>query len=92
MTAIVKFVKDNKGNVLVYKLQDNSLLWSLNPSQNVVKDQSNKEMFRIQSDASFGRNPFVLKYKEVDCSLCEPPIVATNFNDFLVELSEKFFF
>lgn len=92
MSAIVKFIKDEKGNVLVYKTQDNSLLWSINPSQNVIKDPSNKETFKIQSDASFGRNPFVLKYKEVDCLLCEPPIVATNFNDFLIELSRNFFF
>lgn len=92
MSAIVKFVKDEKGNVLVYKTQDNSLLWSINPAQNVVKDPSNKETFKIQSDVSFGRNPLVLKYEEVDCLLCEPPIIANNFNDFLIELSNKFFF
>ncbi|RUT67738.1 hypothetical protein D0817_24865 [Flavobacterium cupreum] len=92
MSAIVKFVKDEKGNVLVYKIQDNSLLWSMNPAQNVTKDQSNKETFKIQSDVSFATNPFVMKYKEVDCSQCEPIIVATNFNDFLIELSRNFFF
>jgi hypothetical protein len=92
MSAIVKFVKDGNGNVMLYKTQDNSLIASFSPDQNIVRDSSDANKFRIQSVASFGVNSFVLDYREVDCNLCEPIIVAENFNDFLIELSKKFFF
>lgn len=92
MNAIVKFVKDENGNVLLRKTQDNSLIASFAPAQNIVKDNSNLDKFRIQSQTSFSANSFVLDFKEINCNLCEPIIVAENLNDFLIELSKKFFF
>jgi hypothetical protein len=92
MSKIIKFVKDKNGNVLLYRTQDNSLITSFNPAQNVVGVPSIPNMFKIQSEASFGTNPFVLDYLQVNTGLCEPIITADNFNDFLVELAKKFFF
>lgn len=92
MSKIIKFVKDKNGNVLLYRTDDNFLITSFNPAQNVVGIPSIPNMFKIQSEASFGTNPFVLDYMQVDTSLCEPLIVAENFNGFLVELAKKFFF
>ena len=92
MSKIIKFVKDKNGNVLLYRTQDNSLITSFNPAQNVVGVPSIPNMFKIQSEASFGTNPFVLDYLQVNTGLCDPIITAENFNDFLVELAKKFFF
>jgi hypothetical protein len=92
MSKIIKFVKDKNGNVLLYRTQDNSLITSFNPAQNVVGVPSIPNMFKIQSEASFGTNPFVLDYLQVDTGLCDPIITADNFNDFLIELAKKFFF
>lgn len=92
MSKIIKFVKDENGNVLLYRTQDNSLITSFNPAQNVVGVPSIPNMFKIQSEASFGTNPFVLDYLQVDTGLCDPIITAENFNDFLVELAKKYFF
>ena len=49
-------------------------------------------MFKIQSEASFGTNPFVLDYSQVNIDLCEPAILAIDFNTFLIELAQKFFY
>ena len=92
MSKIIKFVKDKNGNVLLYRTQDNSLITSFNPAQNVVGVPSIPNMFKIQSEASFGTNPFVLDYLQVNTGLCDPIITAENFNDFLVELAKKYFF
>jgi hypothetical protein len=92
MSKIIKFVKDKNGNVLLYRTQDNSLITSFNPAQNVVGVPSIPNMFKIQSEASFGTNPFVLDYLQVNTGLCDPIIIAENFNDFLVELAKKFFY
>ena len=92
MSKIIKFVKDRNGNVLLYRIQDNSLITSFNPEQNVVGVPSIPNMFKIQSEASFGTNPFVLDYLQVNTGLCDPIITAENFNDFLVELAKKYFF
>jgi hypothetical protein len=92
MSKIIKFVKDKNGNVLLYRIQDNSLITSFNPAQNVVGVPSIPNMFKIQSEASFGTNPFVLDYLQVNTGLCDPIITAENFNDFLVELAKKYFF
>ncbi len=92
MSKIIKFVKDKNGNVLLYRTQDNSLITSFNPAQNVVGVPSIPNMFKIQSEASFGTNPFVLDYLQVNTGLCDPIITAENFNDFLIELAKKYFF
>ncbi|KUJ61842.1 hypothetical protein AR687_11545 [Flavobacteriaceae bacterium CRH] len=92
MSKIIKFVKDKNGNVLLYRTQDNSLITSFNPAQNVVGVPSIPNRFKIQSEASFGTNPFVLDYLQVNTGLCDPIITADNFNDFLIELARKFFF
>ena len=92
MSKIIKFVKDKNGNVLLYRTQDNSLITSFNPAQNVVGVPSIPNMFKIQSEASFGTNPFVLDYLQVNIDLCEPQIFAVDFNTFLIELAKKFFY
>ena len=92
MSKIVKFVKDKNGNVLLFRTQDNFLITSFSPAQNVVGVPSSSSMFKIQSEASFGNNPFVMDYLQVATELCEPMIMAQNFNAFLIELAEKFFF
>ena len=92
MSKIIKFVKDKNGNVLLYRTQDNSLITSFNPAQNVVGVPSVPNRFKIQSEASFGTNPFVLDYLQVNTRLCDPIITAENFNDFLIELAKKYFF
>ncbi|RKR11128.1 hypothetical protein C8C83_2825 [Flavobacterium sp. 90] len=88
---IVKFVKDENGNVLLKKL-DNTLISSFNPAQNLLRIPEAKNKFKVQSISSFANNNFILDYTEVNCDLCEPIIQAQNFNDFLIELSYKFFF
>lgn len=87
---ILKFIKDDQGSVRLYKISDNSLLASLNPALNIIKDRSQKDYFIIQNEN--GENPFVLSYLEISKSLCEPEIYAENFNEFLIELADKFFY
>lgn len=87
---ILKFIKDDQGSVRVYKIADNTLLASLNPASNIIKDRSQKDFFIIQNEN--GENPFVLNYLEISKSLCEPEIYADNFNEFLIELADKFFY
>ncbi|TPG44381.1 hypothetical protein [Flavobacterium pectinovorum] len=87
---ILKFIKDDQGSVRVYKIADNTLLASLNPASNIIKDRSQKDFFIIQNEN--GENPFVLSYLEISKSLCEPEIYAENFNEFLIELADKFFY
>lgn len=89
-TNILKFVKDDQGSVRLHKIADNSLLASLNPALNIVKDRSQKDFFIIQNDK--GENAFVLNYLEISKSSCEPEIYANNLNEFLIELADKFFY
>jgi hypothetical protein len=88
---IIKLIKDTNGNVLLQKL-DNTLIASLSPSQNVLRIPEAPNQFKIQSNASFGENPMILDYNQIDNKACVPVIEADNFNDFLIELSKKFFF
>jgi hypothetical protein len=88
---IIKLIKDTNGNVLLQKL-DNTLIASLSPSQNVLRIPEAPSQFKIQSNASFGENPLILDYNHIDNKACVPVIEADNFNDFLIELSKKFFF
>lgn len=90
-TRILKLVKDTNGNVLLKKL-DNTLITSFNPAQNLLRIPEAPNKFKIQSNATFGENPLVLDYTQVNCNECVPMIEARNFNDFLLELSKKFFF
>jgi hypothetical protein len=89
--GIIKFIKDENGNVLLKKIDD-TLITSFNPIQNLVKIPAQPSRFRIQSTASFGTNPFILDYTQVNIDLCEPQIVAVDFNTFLIELAKKFFY
>ncbi|MCV9934674.1 hypothetical protein OIU80_20530 [Flavobacterium sp. LS1R47] len=90
-TRILKLVKDNNGNVLLMKLDD-TLITSFNPAQNLLRIPEAPNKFKIQSNATFGENPLVLDYTQVNCNECIPMIKARDFNDFLLELSKKFFF
>lgn len=89
-TNILKFVKDDQGSVRLYKIADNTLLASLNPASNIIKDRSQKDFFIIQNDK--GENSFVLNYLEINKSFCNPEIYANDFNEFLIEIADKFFF
>jgi hypothetical protein len=90
VNKIIKFIKDENGNVLLKKIDD-TLITSFNPIQNLVKIPAEPNRFKIQSTASFGANPFILDYTQVNINLCEPQIMAIDFKTFLVELARKFF-
>ncbi len=90
MAFLVKFIKDDNGNVLLKKL-DNTLITSFNPAQNLLR-MPEQTKFKIQSVSSFATDPLILDYLQVDCANSVPAIVAVNFNEFLLELSKKFFF
>lgn len=92
ITKKIKFIKDTKGNVLLYNMQNNTLLYSFAPSQNIVKSSINENLFQICSFADTSGKGVVLDYRLIDNDLCFPVIVATNINEFLLELSKKFFF
>ncbi|WP_268847893.1 hypothetical protein [Flavobacterium aestivum] len=92
MNPIVKFIKESNGNVSLLKIEDDSIVTSFSPTQNVVRDLSHPNKFKIQSETSFESSPFVLDYWEIDGSACEPMINSSSFDGFLKELSEKFFF
>lgn len=92
MSPIVKFRKEVNGNVSLCKVADNTIITSFNPAKNVVKDLSHSNKFKIQSETSFENSPFILDYREIDGLVCEPIIYSSGFDDFLRELSEKFFF
>jgi hypothetical protein len=91
MSKIIKFIKDENGNVLLKKIDD-TLITSFNPIQNLVQIPAEPSRFKIQSTASFGTNPFILDYTQVNIDLCEPQIFAVDFNTFLIELAKKFFY
>lgn len=91
MADIVRFIKAANGNVLLQK-NDETLIASFNPAQNLLRIPEDKNKFKIQSVSAFGNNALVLDYTQVDLINCSPPIVAANFNEFLIELSRKFFF
>ena len=90
MAFLVKFIKDDNGNVLLKKL-DNTLITSFNPAQNLLR-MPEQTKFKIQSVSSFATDPLILDYLQVDLANSVPAIVAVNFNEFLLELSKKFFF
>ena len=86
----LKFVKDINGDVLLYNTQSNLLIASFNPSQNIIRESSDNHRFKIAENVNdLG---FVLDYRSIDSLSCSPVIVEANVNDFLIELSKKFFF
>lgn len=86
----LKFVKDANGDVFLYKMQSNTLLASFNPAQNVIRESGDDHRFKIAENVNdLG---FVLDYRSIDSLSCSPIIVEANINDFLIELSKKFFF
>jgi hypothetical protein len=91
-TRILYFEKLENGNVLLRKIQDDSLIASFNPAQNLVRFETDPNKFKIQSEASFGTNPFVLDYRAFNLDYCSPAIQASNFNDFLNSLARDYFY
>jgi hypothetical protein len=87
---ILKFVKDDNGSVRLFDVEEKTLLASFNPNMTIIKDRSKKDTFIIQNEK--GENPFVLNYLEVGRQYCIPAIIATDFNEFLIELADKFFY
>lgn len=93
IAKILKFVKDEKGIVLLYNIQKNLLIASFEPSLNIVRETGDPNRFKIASSLTpDGGQGFVLDYRTIDAALCSPVIVEANINDFLIELSRKFFF
>lgn len=88
----LKFVKDATGIVLLHKIQDNSLVASFEPSLNIVKERGEPNRFKISSSITADGAGFVLDYRTIDSAVCSPVIVEAGINDFLIELSKKFFF
>lgn len=88
----LKFVKDATGIVLLYKIQDNALVASFEPSLNIVKEVGEPNRFKISSSITADGDGFVLDYRTIDSAVCSPLIVEDGINDFLIELSKKFFF
>ncbi|MFE3847139.1 hypothetical protein ACFX5D_04050 [Flavobacterium sp. LB3P45] len=88
----LKFIKDSTGIVLLYNTQNNSLVASFNPAQSMVRENEDPYRFRIVSSLALDREGFLLDYRTINTVLCVPLIVEANINDFLAELSRKFFF
>lgn len=88
----LKFVKDATGIILLYNIQDNSLVASFEPSLNIVKERGEPNRFKIASFITADGDGFVLDYRTIDAAVCSPVIVEAGINDFLIELSKKFFF
>lgn len=88
----LKFVKDATGVVLLYKIQDNALVASFEPSLNIVKEVGEQYRFKISSSITPDGEGFPLDYRTIDCAVCSPVIVEAGINDFLIQLSKKFFF
>lgn len=80
----LKFVKKQNGNVLLLKIEDNSFIASFIPSLTIERDKDNANRFEVMSQ--------YIDYRSIDFDACEPVIIAANFDEFLMELSEKFFF
>lgn len=88
----LKLIKDEKGVVLLYSIQNNILIASFEPSLNIVRERGNPNRFKISSSITADGEGFVLDYRSIDAALCFPIIVEANSNEFLIELSRKFFF
>lgn len=80
----LKFIKQSNGNVLLLKKETNHFIASFIPSLTIERDKDNLNRFEVMSQ--------FIDYRSVDCDSCTPVIVADNFDEFLIELSEKFFF
>lgn len=86
----LKFTKKDNGTVLLQNTQDNSVVASFEPSMSLHRERGNDNRFRIAS--STDDDGFLIDYRYIDCELCIPVIVQANVNEFLIELSEKYFF
>lgn len=80
----LKFIKQSNGNVLLLKTDNNEFIASFIPSLTIERDKDNANRFEVMSQ--------YIDYRSIDCDACSPVIVAANFDEFLIELSEKFFF
>ncbi|PKB18392.1 thrombospondin type-1 domain-containing protein [Flavobacterium sp. 5] len=80
----LKFIKKQNGNVLLLKKEDNSFIASFIPSLTIERDKNDANRFEVMSQ--------YIDYRSIDCEACSPVIVADNFDEFLIELSENFFF
>ncbi len=89
---ILKFVKQDSGSVILQNVQTNAVIASFNPAQSVVRENEDPYRFKIVSGSSSDEEGFLLDYRTINVGLCTPAIVEANINDFLIELSKKFFF
>lgn len=85
----LKLVKDANGDVFLYTTAD-QFIASFNPSQTIVKEAGDLNRFKIVINPN--EAGFPLDYRTIDPALCIPVIIENGINDFLIELSKKFFF
>ncbi|MFV8347258.1 hypothetical protein [Flavobacterium sp. ZB4P13] len=92
IAKILKFVKQDSGSVVLQNVQTNFVIASFNPAQSVVRENEDPYRFKIVSSSSSDDDGFLLDYRTINTGLCMPQIVGATFDDFLIELSKKFFF
>lgn len=88
---ILKFIKDPTGVVLLYNIQDNSLVASFSADQSVVREQGDLYRFRIVSTLTLDDQGFLLDFRTISPELCYPVLPGENYDQFLMELGRKFF-
>ncbi|MFC4817629.1 hypothetical protein [Flavobacterium sp. GCM10023249] len=89
----IHFIKEENGNVVIRKTASNEIITSLSPSQIVQTSLDNSNCIIIKSFlANETEKGIVINYKDIDASLCVPPIFANNRNSVLEALKKDFFF
>lgn len=80
----LKFIKQSNGNVLLLKKDNNEFIASFIPSSTIKRSKDNSNFFEVMTTS--------LDYRSIDINECTPVMTASNCDEFLIELSEKFFF
>ena len=84
----LKFVKETNGDVILYTLSG-QLIASFNEAQTILREAGDLNRFRIVTEIN---DPgFLFDYRFIDSLSCFPMIIENGINEFLIELSKKFF-
>ena len=84
----LKFVKETNGDVILYTLTG-QLIASFNEAQTILREAGDLNRFRIVTEIN---DPgFLFDYRFIDSLSCFPMIIENGINEFLIELSKKFF-
>ena len=79
-----KFIKQQNGNVLLLNAKTDEFITSFIPSMTIKRDKHTLNRFEIMT--------VLFDYQNINKGACFPVIEAANFDDFLRELSDNFFF